>query len=447
MKRHIAFIAFLAMAVGGFAQGEKKEIIKKGWNFGPLPVVGFNSDLGFQYGACVDIFNYGDGSRYPAYNYKMNVEVSTYTKGSSTFRFYGDYNDIFPKTKLFVDVAYFIDKEFGFFGFNGYRSFFEKDLAIYKDGGSFLVGHDGKSAFNYFSRRQVRAIVSVKRQFHSSNRLFYAFGIGYFNNASDRLDVSGYDDQLSLYELYREANLVRKNEENGNVTQFKAGIIFDTRDHESDPCSGTYIETVVTGAPDFIDGNGYDYTSVTAVVSQYYSFLRRHITFAYRIAAQNTIAGDVPFHAMMNTNILFYKKLTTDALGGSNSIRGINQNGVIGKGYAWFNAELRCRIYDFKFIKQNWTIGMNPFFDAGLITQTFREDEQEAAWRLISEKYGVEGEDCIYSGDSESLHTSLGCGAKIIMNHNLVVSVEAAKPLDKRDGDALKLYVGFNYIF
>ena len=28
---------------------EKGELIKKGWNFGPLPVVGFNSDLGFQY--------------------------------------------------------------------------------------------------------------------------------------------------------------------------------------------------------------------------------------------------------------------------------------------------------------------------------------------------------------------------------------------------------------
>ena len=34
---------------------EKGELIKQGWNFGPLPVVGYNSDLGFQYGACVDI--------------------------------------------------------------------------------------------------------------------------------------------------------------------------------------------------------------------------------------------------------------------------------------------------------------------------------------------------------------------------------------------------------
>ena len=58
---------------------EKGELIKKGWNIGPLPVVGYNSDLGFQYGACVDIFNYGDGSRYPNFDYKMNLEVSAFT--------------------------------------------------------------------------------------------------------------------------------------------------------------------------------------------------------------------------------------------------------------------------------------------------------------------------------------------------------------------------------
>ena len=33
---------------------DKSEIIKTGWNFGPLPVVGFDSDLGFQYGLCCD---------------------------------------------------------------------------------------------------------------------------------------------------------------------------------------------------------------------------------------------------------------------------------------------------------------------------------------------------------------------------------------------------------
>ena len=80
---------------------QKNEIIKTGWNFGPLPVVGYDSDLGFQYGLCCDIFNFGDGSNYPQYNYKRNVEASTYTKGSSILRTYGDFKTLIPDGNLF----------------------------------------------------------------------------------------------------------------------------------------------------------------------------------------------------------------------------------------------------------------------------------------------------------------------------------------------------------
>ena len=61
MKKTLLLMLALLLAVGGMAQekktkkektyNEKGEIIKKGWNFGPLPVLGFDSDLGFQYGA------------------------------------------------------------------------------------------------------------------------------------------------------------------------------------------------------------------------------------------------------------------------------------------------------------------------------------------------------------------------------------------------------------
>ena len=86
MKKLCLILISLSMSVSLMAQ--KDEIIKTGWNFGPLPVVGFDSDLGFQYGLCCDIFNYGDGTNYPQYDYKINVEASTYTKGSSVLRTY-----------------------------------------------------------------------------------------------------------------------------------------------------------------------------------------------------------------------------------------------------------------------------------------------------------------------------------------------------------------------
>ena len=73
MKKTILLLLTLFLTVGSFAQdkpkkakkekmyNEKGEIIKKGWNFGPLPVVGYDADLGFQYGVTCDIFNFSDG--------------------------------------------------------------------------------------------------------------------------------------------------------------------------------------------------------------------------------------------------------------------------------------------------------------------------------------------------------------------------------------------------
>lgn len=52
-----------------------------------------------------------------------------------------------------------------------------------------------------------------------------------------------------------------------------------------------------------------------------------------------------------------------------------------------------------------------------------------------------------YSGDSENLHATLGCGLKVVMNRNFVISVEMAKALDERDGEKMWNNIGFNFLF
>ena len=44
---------------------ESKEIIKTGYNFGPLPAVAFDADKGFQLGALLNIYDFGNGENYP----------------------------------------------------------------------------------------------------------------------------------------------------------------------------------------------------------------------------------------------------------------------------------------------------------------------------------------------------------------------------------------------
>ena len=44
---------------------EHGDIIKTGINFGPLPVVAFDADRCFQYGALLNLYNFDDGNTYP----------------------------------------------------------------------------------------------------------------------------------------------------------------------------------------------------------------------------------------------------------------------------------------------------------------------------------------------------------------------------------------------
>ena len=68
-KLALIIIGLLIINVASVAQEEENEEkdVKTGWNFGPLPTITYNSDLGFQYRVLLDIYNYGDGALYPNY--------------------------------------------------------------------------------------------------------------------------------------------------------------------------------------------------------------------------------------------------------------------------------------------------------------------------------------------------------------------------------------------
>ena len=441
----------LLLAAGGFAQdnekndkpkkakkektyNEKGEIIKTGWNFGPLPVLGFDSDLGFQYGACVDIFNFGDGSRYPRYFYKFNVEVSRYTKGSGVFRFYADMPYLIKDTKLFFDLTYNYSKKFEFFGFNGYEaSLYDPNIEAYAD------VEDFKSGYHYIKRNTLRFVGSMQRNLFHVPNLNWVAGLAYYNVATDSLNLAAYEGQQTLYSNYVKAGIINENEKNGgNIAQLRLGLNYDSRDHNSDPSKGIYAEYTLTGSSDFIDGNGYNSLIQTFMWRHYVPIYKDKLTFAYRLGVQHTIAGSTPWYMINNINMPFFQKMYTEGLGGVVTMRGVNRNGVLGNGFILGNAELRWHFLDFKFINQNWQLAFSPFFDAGMIIQPFREEELKTA-----ELEGVE----LYSGDKENLHMSAGAGLKIIMNRNMILGVDVGRALDNRDGQKFKVFVGFNYIF
>ena len=104
------------------SRSKDKEKIKKGWTFGALPAIAYESDIGFQYGGVVNFYNYGDGSTYPKYMHSIYLEWSRTTKGSGINQFTYDSEYLIPGIRVTAEASLLTEKALDFYGFNGYES-------------------------------------------------------------------------------------------------------------------------------------------------------------------------------------------------------------------------------------------------------------------------------------------------------------------------------------
>ena len=422
-------LVLLLLAIGTLSMGASaQEKVKTGWNFGPLPAVSYNSDLGFQYGALCDIFYFGDGSTYPTYLHKFNVELSHYTKGETIAHMFYDSKYLLPGLRLTAAVSYLDSAMSPFYGFNGYASPLDMDLT--KD-----------SSWYYMDRTMLRAIADVQGSI--SDKLTWMAGLTFWNVTTDNVKLSKYEGDPSLYQVYRTAGLISDAEVAGTHLELKGGLVYDTRDMEAAPTKGYCAEVVASFSPDLF-GEGETYGRIMATWRQFFPVLEDNLVLGYRLNYQQTF-GNAPFYLQQTITPLYLRQIKNEGLGGKNSIRGVFQGRILADGYAWANIEARIKVVRFSFINQNWYIALNPFLDAGMITKARAFDRQKGenlAQEILNKD--VLG---IYSGDGyEGVHASAGLGLKIVMNHNFIISCEYGKPFDKRDGKG-GLNIGTNYIF
>jgi hypothetical protein len=164
---------------------------------------------------------------------------------------------------------------------------------------------------------------------------------------------------------------------------------------------------------------------------QYVPLYKDRIVFAYHLAYQGLLAGNAPYYTLQNINTLYLRQIISDGLGSINTVRGVPYNSVIGDGYAWANFEMRFKLVSFRFIKQNFYLATNPFFDMGACVQPYRIDEMRSV--LTNDNLTQTEKDLIYrDGAKEKLHMSAGVGLKLAMNRNFILSAEVAVPLNTK---------------
>lgn len=454
---YITFVFLLATSFcfaqsDSLKQSPKQEKIKTGWNVGGLPVIAFDTDLGFEYGALVQLFNYGDGTTYPQYKHMVYAEVSRYTKGSGINRLYYDSKYLIPGLRLTSDLAYLTDKTYDFYGFNGYESNFnDKWIDDTQPDGIYQ-----SRAFYKYDRKLTRFTTDLQGKLNDK-RFGWVAGVGLYNFQIDTVDIDklnkgkSSNDKLpyvdgGLYNRYINWGIIDADEKDGGFTTYlKAGAVFDTRDNEPNPMKGIWTEAIITYAPSFMGvGKEYEHVKLTFTHRQYFTIVKNRLSFVYRLGYQGTLLGKCPFYLQPNMTTLFLRGATSEGLGGGKTLRGIMRNRVVGDGIAYGNIELRWKFAKFYFIKQNFYLSLNTFIDGGQVVKPVDFNKSNAVQTAEADPKFTETD--YFSNDSESLHLSYGGGLRVVMNQNFIIAVDHGRVFDKKDGNA-GTYIGLNFLF
>ena len=447
-KTSVLFLLFFALT-GLMAQEEasKKEVTKDGWNFGALPTITFDTDLGFQYGALVDLYHYGDGSRYPKYNHKFYFEVSRFTKGSGINRFYYDSDKLINGLQTTVDLSYLSDQAYDFFGFNGYDAVVNYDWMDDAD-----PNYKSRMFYKY-DRKMFRFKVDLQGKL-TGEHVKWIGGVNLLNFKVSTVDIDKLNkgkegdeallphaEQPGLYEKYQDWKIISAEEADGGfVPTLKAGLVYDSRDNRPNPMRGIWTEAVVEGAPEFL-GAESSFAKLSLSHRQYFTIIKDDLSFAYRLNYQTTIAGHTPFYYQTMVVVSELKGASSEGLGGGSTLRGVRRNRVMGDGYFLGNIEARWKFVRFQFINNNFYLGLNGFMDFGQVTKKMDGIENVSQSDLNSQA----AKD-YYEKDAEKMHISYGAGLRIAMNENFIIKVDYGMAADKRDGTS-GMYIGLNYLF
>ena len=459
-------LATSAVAQNDVEQSAKQEIVKTGYNFGPLPAVAFDADKGFQLGALLNIYDFGDGSTYPNTRQQWYFEASFFTKGSQLFVVSYDNRFLIPGVRWSSTFTLTNDKAMDFYGFNGYMSYYDHaQVAAGKD----KANHND---YIYTPKYRVNRLAMLfKSDFTGNiwqNKFFWEAGYhlsyikqGYKDQQAlnlEKINKNKEDykmfpaDETPVFDLYRRWGIISEDEAWGGWNStVRLGLLFDTRDKEGAPSRGVWAEAHATLAPKWL-GTTNPYYRYSMTFRHYLPIVKNDIlTFAYRLNYEGTIGKSAPYYVLPFITVMG-PSYDRDGMGGYRTIRGLMRNRVQGLDVASYNAELRWRFVNFALWNQNIAFGLSAFSDGTMVTRnydmSFKGDEK---YRAEYDEYMAR----TGNRTSDRPHITVGAGLRFIMNQNFIVAFEYGLPVSKfskdeyiknQDGDGA-FYINTGFLF
>lgn len=413
----------------------KGDIVKTGLSFGPLPVVAFDNDKGFQYGALLNIYNFGDGSWYPTPKSQWYFELSRFTKGSQLYVISYDNRTLIPGVRLSTALQVTKDKALDFYGFNGYESFYDSSL---------------ETGFYRMNRMVHTFKVDFTGQLEDN--FYWKAGYHFSHFRTGSFEGENYTLPTTLFDIYKAAEIIPEDQADGGISSaIRVGIMYDSRDFEAAPSKGIWAEANIAYAPKFL-GTSVGYTKYNLTFRNYLPIAKDKLVFAYRLNLQGFLGKESPAFYVLPYDMYLGTGYDREGFGGYRTVRGLMRGRIQGAHTCYFNTELRWRFVSFHLWKQNIAFALSGFFDGARVFKGFSNDFKVSglsSYNLTSSYYPPQGgpQQYMLYGGKEKFHLSAGGGIRFIMNRNFIVAFEYGKAFDAQDNSKGAFYINTGFLF
>ena len=387
-----------------------------------LPIVNYDNDKGFGYGARVYLYNNGHkgDELFSLTPYKQQAFLQFFqtTNGWSYHKFH--YDAPYINDSLFritTDLTYEKNTQATYFGvtsasLQNLQDTNNKSYTKASDQEEALIDQ-GSEYYNRFLLVRPTFELNIARDLFGG--LMRISGGVYVSKATihDYNNTTVLDKHNQVSKLAEDKNTI-VGYGGGWDNALRVGLVYDSRDFAPNPKNGSIHDMTLEFYGKY---TGSEYTH------QRYNFSTRNFftpasldffTLALR-GIYSVQAGDTPFY---NKNQIVFADDQTTGLGGLRSLRGYQQDRFVANVKVLGNVETRFNIYEAHTYGQSFEFMMVPFVDAGKVFDDVKETD------LTNYKYTV------------------GAGMRIAWNQATIIMIDYGQSVEDSG-----LYINFGHIF
>jgi hypothetical protein len=338
-------------------RGDQDDYVTRRYEPAGFPLIGGDSDIGFEFGAVGTLSYFGDGVK--PYRWNMDLLLSLSVKRGPNGPEIAQQNYLWQidipglmggRLRLNPEVSYNHTINYGYFGL-GNASSGAPPPATNPNPGRYYEWIESFVQVRSSARLQIEGPVSA------------LFAVQYL-----QVTPTVYADSLLAKDEVTSnpdgAPLIRGTTAL-SLPSLAAGFGYDTRDDEIFPHRGMLHEVgvrVEQGIP--FDG-GVRYAEAGAILRGFVPLVGP-LVLAGRLVA-NFQFGDVPFYDLFQAGPFDQKEMP----GGSAGIRGVPVGRYLGPIKLIGNIEVRAMFFEFTVLKQRFSIGNDVFFDTGRVWSNY----------------------------------------------------------------------------